>query len=152
MDIPADYDEPYEEIEDDAYEEYEQDAEEGDYEGVYDFRHIRDISNVIKYETLSEPLNTKILGYIQSSDLGCQVEIGAMFPYAPDHAMPINLLLTKGNKQVAILLVHLSKIKRYSVQETEALCAENGVEVRRFYFECDNEKEYVIERIRKAFE
>ena len=152
MDLPADYDEPYEEIEDDAYEEYEQDAGEGDYEGIYDFRHIRDISNVIKYETLSEPLNTKILGYIQSSDLGCQVEIGAMFPYAPAHAMPINLLLTKGDNKVAILLVHLSKVKRYSVQETEALCAENGVEVRRFYFECDNEKEYVIERIRKAFE
>lgn len=141
-----------EENEDEAREDYEQATGEGDFEGIYDFRHIRDISNVIKYETLSEPLNTKILAYVQGSDLGCQVEIGAMFPYAPAHAMPINFLLTKGDKHVAVLLVHLSKVKRYSVQETEALCAENGVAVRRFYFECDNEKEYVIERIRKAFE
>lgn len=136
----------------DAREDYEEHSDEDDYEEIYDYRHIRDISNVIKYETLSEPLNTKMLGHIQGSDLGCLVEVGAMFPYAPDHAMPINFLLTKGDKQVAILLVHLSKVKRYSVQETEALCAENGIEVRRFYFECDNEKEYVIDRIKKVFE
>jgi hypothetical protein len=133
-------------------EDYDKHSGEGDYDGIYDYRHIRDISNVIKYDTLSEPLNQVFLKYLQESDLGCSIETGAMFPYAPDHAMPINFLLTKGDKQVAILLVHLSKVKRYSVQETEALCAENGIEVRRFYFECDNEKEYVIERIRKAFE
>ena len=121
-------------------------------EQVYDYRHIKDMSNVIKYDTLAEPLNKKILGYIRNSDLGCEVECGTMFPCAPAHAMPVNFLLRKGDRQVAVLLVHLSKVKRYSVQETEALCRENGVEVRRFYFECDNEKEYVIERIRKAFE
>ena len=77
---------------------------------------------------------------------------GAMFPNAPEHAMPINFLLRKDDKEVAILLVHRSKTKRYSVQETEALCQEHGVEVRRFYFECDNEPEYVIERIMKALE
>jgi ATP-dependent Lhr-like helicase len=119
---------------------------------VFDFRHIRDISNVIKYETLSEPLNAVFHEYILRSDLDCEVIAGAMFPSAPDHAMPINFLLRKGDKEVAILLMHGSKIKRYSVQETEALCRENGVEVRRFFFECDNEEDYVIERIRKAFE
>jgi hypothetical protein len=119
---------------------------------VFDFRHIRDISNVIKYETLSEPLNAVFQEYILRSDLDCEVITGAMFPSAPDHAMPINFLLRKGDKEVAILLMHGSKIKRYSVQETEALCRENGVEVRRFFFECDNEEDYVIERIRKAFE
>ena len=119
---------------------------------VYDFRHIRDISNVIKYDTLSNPLNAVMSKYITKSDLGCEVLFGAMFPSAPDHAMPINFLLRKDGKELAILLMHCSKTKRYSVQETEALCDEHGVKVMRFYFECDNEEEYVIDRIRKAFE
>ena len=116
----------------------------------YDFRHIQDISNVIKYETLGEPLNNVFANYIKESDLGCDVEAAAMFPSAPDHAMPINFLLRKGDKEVAILLLHRSKTKRYSVQETEALCNENGVKVMRFYFDRENEPDYVIERIRKA--
>ena len=131
-------------------EEYDKHSGEGDYDGIYDYRHIRDISNVIKYDTLAEPLNQIFLKYLQESDLGCEIETGAMFPYAPDHAMPINFLLRKDDKEVAILLVNRSKIKRYSVQETEALCREQGVDILRFYFECENEKEYVIERIRKA--
>ena len=116
----------------------------------YDFRHIQDITNVIKYETLGEPLNKVFANYIKDSDLGCDVEAAAMFPSAPDHAMPINFLLRKGDKEVAILLLHRSKTKRYSVQETEALCNENGVKVMRFYFDRENEPDYVIERIRKA--
>lgn len=131
-------------------EEYDKHSGEGDYDGIYDYRHIRDISNVIKYDTLTEPLNQIFLKYLQESDLGCDIETGAMFPYAPDHAMPINFLLRKDDKEVAILLVNRSKIKRYSVQETEASCREQGVDILRFYFECENEKEYVIERIRKA--
>lgn len=131
-------------------EEYDEHSGEGDYDGIYDYRHIRDISNVIKYDTLAEPLNQIFLKYLQESDLGCEIETGAMFPYAPDHAMPINFLLRKDDKEVAILLVNRSKIKRYSVQETEALCREQGVDILRFYFERENEKEYVTERIRKA--
>ena len=133
-------------------EDYDKHSGEGDYDGIYDYRHIRDISNVIKYDTLSEDLNQVFLKYLQDGNFGCDIEVGAMFPYAPDHAMPINFLLRKDDKEVAILLVNRSKIKRYSVQETEALCQENGVDILRFYFECDNEKEYVIERIRKALE
>lgn len=144
--------EDVEEIDDDTCGNCKMTKEKASCDEVFDFRHIRDISNVIKYDTLSEPLNMKMLSYIKSSDLGCAIEAGSILPNSPGHAMPINLLLRKGDKQVAILLVHLSKVKRYSVQETEALCSENGIEVRRFYFECDNEKEYVIERIRKAFE
>ena len=128
----------------------ERTSEKGNSDQIFDFRHIRDISNVIKYDTLGEPLNKKILGYIRSADLGCEVKVGAMFPNAPDHAMPINFLLRKGDREVAILLLHKRKIKRYSVQETEALCDENGVDVMRFYFERENESDYVIERIRKA--
>lgn len=135
---------------DDTSEEVGWTSEKGDSDKIFDFRHIRDISNVIKYDTLDDPLNEVILGYIRSADLGCEVKAGVMFPNAPAHAMPINFLLHKGDKEVAILLLHGSKIKRYSVQETEALCSENGVDVMRFYFEYDNESDYVIERIRKA--
>ena len=117
----------------------------------FDFRHIKDISNVVKYDTLTEPLNEVFKNYLDNSDLGCGIEVGAMFAGAPDHAMPINFLLCKGNKKVAILLMGFRRTKRYSVQETEALCKENGVNVLKFYFECENEESYVIERIRKAF-
>ena len=117
----------------------------------FDFRHIKDISNVVKYDTLEEPLNTVFKNYLQSSNLGCEIEMGTIFPSAPEHAMPINFLLSKGDKKVAVLLMGFRKTKRYSVQETEALCKENGVKVLKFYFECENEETYVIERIRKAF-
>lgn len=116
-----------------------------------DFRHIKDISNVVKYDTLAEPLNMVFKNYLLSSDLGYEIEIGAMFPDAPDHAMPINFLLSKGDKKVAILLMGFRSTKRYSVQETEALCKENGVNVLKFYFECDNEEAYVMKRICKDF-
>ena len=117
----------------------------------FDFRHIKDISNVVKYNTLTEPLNEVFKNYLDNSDLGCEIEVGAMFAGAPDHAMPINFLLCKGKKKVAILLMGFRRTKRYSVQETEALCKENGVNVLKFYFECENEESYVIERISKAF-
>lgn len=117
----------------------------------FDFRHIKDISNVVNYNTLSEPLNSVFKNYLQNSGLGCEIEMGTMFPSAPDHAMPINFLLNKGGKKVAVLLMGFRKTKRYSVQETEALCKENGVKVLKFYFECENEEAYVIDRIRKAF-
>lgn len=142
----------YDDDDEEAYEEYEAATGYEDFGGIYDYRHIRDISNVIKYDTLAEPLNGVIHQYILEAELDCAVYTGIMFANAPAHAMPINFLLCKDDKQVAILLVHRSKTKRYSLQETEALCQENGTEVRRFYFECDNEKEYVVERIRKALE
>ena len=119
---------------------------------VYDFRHIQDIANVIKYETLTNPHHKFFYDYLTNSNLGCEIEEGVMFPNAPAHAMPINFLLTKDDKKVAVLLMEKSKIKRYSVLETMALCEENGVTVCRFYFEYDNEEEYVINRIKKLFE
>jgi hypothetical protein len=117
----------------------------------YDFRHIKDISNVIKYDTFSDPLNIYFSVYLKDSGLDCEIKENATPPNAPTHAMPINFLLQKGNKRIAVLLLSKSKIKRYSVLETEALCRENGITVLKFYFECTNEKEYVIDRIRNAF-
>ena len=115
----------------------------------YDFRHIQDISNVRNYNTLSDGLNETFSEYLK--DEGYQIEVGAIFPNAPAHAMPINFLLSKEGKKVAVLLVQWSKVKRYSVLETEALCRENGVDVLKFFFEKENERDYVVERIRKAF-
>ena len=76
----------------------------------FDFRHIKDISNVVKYDTLAEPLNEVFKNYLDNSDLSCEIEEGAMFAGAPDHAMPINFLLCKGNKKVAILLMGFRRI------------------------------------------
>ena len=119
--------------------------------GEYNFRNIKDISNVINYETLSHPLQATFREYLNSSDLGCEMKEGARFEDAPAHAMPINFLLCKDGRKVAILLMERNKTKRYSVQETEALCREQGVGVLKFYFNFDNEKEYVLDRIRNAF-
>ena len=115
----------------------------------YDFRHIQDISNVRKYDTLSDGLNKTFKEYLK--DEGYQIEVGAMFDNAPAYAMPINFLLSKNGKKVAILLMEWRKAKRYSIQETEALCRENGVEVLKFYFNLENEKDYVLDRISNAF-
>ena len=142
----------YDYDDEEVYEEYEAATGYQAFDGIYDYRHIRDISNVIKYDTLAESLNGVIHQYILDAELDCEVLTGVMFANAPAHAMPINFMLRNDDKEVAILLVHRSKTKRYSVQETEALCQEHGVDVRRFYFECDNEQEYVVERIRKALE
>ena len=142
----------YDDDDEEAYEEYEAATGYEDFDGIYDYRHIRDISNVIKYDTLADPLNGVIYQYLLDADLGCEVLRGVIFENAPEHAMPINFLLRRDGKEVAVLLVHRSKVKRYSLQETETLCQEHGVDVRRFYFECDNEQEYVIERIKKALE
>lgn len=118
----------------------------------YDFRNIHDISNVINYNTLSDPLQETFREYLNNSDLGCEIREGVRFENAPAHAMPINFLLIKGDKKVAVLLMGMRKTKRYSIMETMALCEENGVMACRFYFEYDNEKEYVIERIKKLFD
>lgn len=120
-------------------------------EEIYDFRHIKDISNVIKYDTTDEPLNRTFDLYLHNGGLGCEVVEGFMFPNAPAYAMPVNFLLRKGGRRVAVLLVHQHRTKRYSLLETEELCKENGVAVLRFYFECENCEEYVVERIRNAF-
>lgn len=139
-------------VADHGYAGYEDDsrAERTEGQEIFDFRHIRDINNVYKYDTMNQPLNKSFHMYISNGLPDCEVHVGTIFPEAPSHAMPINFLLRKGDKTVAVLLVHRSKVKRYSVQETEALCQENGVKVLRFYFEMDNDQAYVVERLKQA--
>lgn len=121
---------------------------------IYDFRHIRDVANVVKYETLSEPLNHLFYSYLNQNLIDCKVDskINAetLFPNAPKYAMPINFLVQKGNKRVAVLLLKNGREYRYSVLETKELCKENGVEVLQFFLHLPNEESYVVERVRKA--
>ena len=67
--------------------------------------------------------------------------------------MPINFLVTKGNKRTAVLLVDGYKCRRYSLLETMELCKENGITPLRFIIDNEawpNEEQYVVNRIRKT--
>ena len=122
----------------------------------WNFRNIQDITNVKKYETLSHEINHKFLSYIFNNligyDIKTRVSTSEIAANAPEYAMPINFLITKGEKRVAILLVNRDKCKRYAVLETIELCKENGVIPLRFMIEFPNEEEYVVKRIKATFE
>ena len=132
---------------------------------IYDFRHVRDVANIVPYDTLKDPSNHIFFSYIAQNFSDCKLETklaaSTLFPGAPEYAMPINFLLTKGEKKVAILLTERAKSKRYSVLETVELCKENGVDFLFFVINEDyydeepyytNEESYVVDRIRKVLE
>ena len=120
------------------------------------FRHPWNVSSVETYDTLSAPLNHMFFSYLAQGLPDCTVQskvaASTLFPTAMPYAMPINFLVSKGDKKVAVLLVERARFKRYSLLEIKELCKENGVPVLSFYFECDNEESYVVDRIRKALE
>lgn len=122
----------------------------------WNFRNIQDITNVKKYETLSHEINHKFLSYIFNNligyDIKTRVSTSEIAANAPEYAMPINFLITKGEKRVAILLVNRDKCKRYAVLETTELCKENNIVPLRFMIEFPNEEEYVVKRIKATFE
>jgi hypothetical protein len=107
---------------------------------------------------LEDPLNQKLFLYITRNFSDCKLDTkvaaSTLFPNAPEYAMPINFLLTKGKKMVAVLLTERGKSKRYSVLETVELCKENGVDFLFFVIDDDsyyaNEENYVVDRIRKV--
>ena len=123
---------------------------------VYDFRHVKDINNVSLYSTVNDPLNHVFYSYIHQAFPDCKIETkipaSRLFPEAPPYAMPINFLISRGEKRLAILLLHRSKARRYAFLETNQLCQENDLQVLRFCFEYENEESYVVERIAKALE
>ena len=123
----------------------------------WNFRNIKDINNIVPYATLHLRENQMFLSYLFNNFQDCKLEnkiyVNQLFSNAPDYSMPINFLLTKGNKKVAILLVEGdAKYKRYSVLETMELCKENNITALRFITTYPNEEKYVVERIRKALE
>ncbi len=127
---------------------------EKDPERIYSFRNIYDENNVKRYNTLSLDANDKFLSILfhnfPEAKIEAKIQPNAITENAPWYAMPINFLLTIGDKRVAVLLVEGSKSKRYSVLETMELCKENGIAALRFFVEMPNEKEYVVKRIKEA--
>ena len=120
----------------------------------YDVRHIKDINNIVPYSTINDPQNHIFYSYLHQAFQDCSIQTkvspSAIFPGAPSYAMPINFLITKGNKKLAVLLMDRSQSKRYSHKETLLLCQENGLEVMEFYLHLPNEEEYVVARIKKV--
>lgn len=121
------------------------------------FRNIRDINNIVPYSTLHLKENHLFISYLYNNFQDCKIETmiaaKSLFPAAPAYAMPINFLITKENKQTAILLVEGgAKYQRYSVLETMELCKENNITALRFITTCPNQEAYVVQRIRKTLE
>lgn len=124
----------------------------------YNFRNIKDMNNIILYSTLHLKENHLFYSYIhnnfQDCEIAAKVPARQVFANAPEYAMPINFLITKGDKKTVILLVNGSKCKRYSVLETMELCKENGITPLRFIIDTGlpNEEQYVVDRIRKTLQ
>lgn len=119
----------------------------------YHFRNVKDVKNIIPYSTLNVRENHLFFSYLYMNFSDCQIETQVsakqIFPQAPDYAMPINFLLTKGNNRIAVLLVEgNAKYKRYSVLETMELCKENDITPLRFITTYPNEEAYVVKRIK----
>jgi hypothetical protein len=124
---------------------------------VWNFRNIKDVNNVEFYATLHLKENQMFLSYLFNNFKDCKLETkiyaNELFSNAPDYAMPINFLLTKGEQKIAILLVEGGrKYQRYSVLETMELCKENNIKVLRFITTFPNEEEYVVQRVRETLE
>lgn len=131
------------------------------YVNFHYFRDVKDLNNIVKYDTTSDTLNRVFELYMKYGLPDCQVRskvpVREVFAYIPanahpEYAMPINFLITKGNKKLAVLLLSRTKTYRYSYLETKELCKENSIDVMRFYFEYENQEQYVLERIRKALQ
>ena len=129
----------------------------------YNFRNIKDVNNIVPYSTLHLKEHHLFFSYIHNNFNDCEIEMkvqpNQIFANAPHYAMPINFLLTKDGKKIAVLIVEPKASKRYSVLETKELCKENDVEVISFYLlnpieGCPepNSEQYVVNRIRKTLE
>lgn len=117
-------------------------------------RNIKDVNNIIPYSTLHLDYNMVFFNLLYDNFSDCEIEnfipAKKIFPNAPVYAMPINFLLTKDGKSVAILIVEGGqKFKRYSVLETMELCSENNIVALRFFTTYPNEESYIVNRIRQ---
>jgi hypothetical protein len=122
---------------------------------IYDFRHIKDVNNIVPYETCSSQLQVRFENFFDAHlagyDVQSRVEASDVFAGAPDYAMPLNFVISKGGRTLAVLLVEQSYMRRYSFLETQELCKENGLGLMFFYMQLPNEEEYVIERVKAYF-
>ena len=120
---------------------------------IYDFRHVKDVNNIVFYETCSNPLQTDFAAwlnqYFPTWRVDQAIAPSSIFPGAPSYAMPINFIITTPEKKTAILLVDQSQMRRYSFLETRELCIENGLDFIYFYLHLPNEEEYVVARLKE---
>ena len=118
---------------------------------VFDFRHIKDLNNVVRLDTCSRRENAMFRKILQENFSDCNVRkavaASELFPDAPSYAMPINFFITKGETKLALFLLERGQAKRYSYLETKELCYENGVECMTFFLHLPNEEDYVFERL-----
>ena len=121
---------------------------------VYDFRHIRELNNVSPLDTCSCPENADFKQLLEKYFTDCAIEAAVpaskLFPNAPAYAMPVNFLITKGDKRLALILLRRGHAKRYSYLETSALCDENGIVCMPFFLHLPNEEDYVVERLKSV--
>jgi len=81
----------------------------------------------------------------------CEVPASMLKPGADSRCKPVSFLLKRnGRNALAIMLVTTKSYRWYSNLQTEKICSELGVPVLRFYEQCENKSEYVVDRIRKA--
>lgn len=119
---------------------------------VFDFRHIKNLNNVVCLDTCSRRENAMFRKIIQENFSDCNVrkavKASDLFPGAPAYAMPVNFFVTKGEIKLAVFLLDKGEhSKRYSYLETRELCYENGVECMTFFLHLPNEEDYVFERL-----
>lgn len=122
---------------------------------IYDFRHIKDVNNIVPYETCSSPLQVRFENFFDAHladyDVKSRVVASAVFAGAPDYAMPLNFVIARDGRKLAVLLVEQNYMRRYSFLETQELCKENGLDLMFFYMQLPNEEKYVVERVKSFF-
>ena len=121
---------------------------------VYNFRHIKDLSNVSALETCSRPENADFQQLLSKHFADCTISkavaASELFSNAPAYAMPVNFFITKGDKRLAVVLMDARRTRRYSYLETRELCKEAGIEFMPFFFHLPNEEDYVVQRIKSV--
>ena len=107
------------------------------------------------YETCSSPLQVRFENFFDAHladyDVKSRVEASAVFAGAPDYAMPLNFIIARDGRKLAVLLVEQNYMRRYSFLETQELCKENGLDLMFFYMQLPNEEKYVVERVKSFF-
>ncbi|MCQ2427693.1 MAG: hypothetical protein MJ137_04745 [Clostridia bacterium] len=87
------------------------------------------------------------------SDYSVEREVPASALDAGAHpkCKPVSFLMKKnGSPVLAIMLVTTKSYRWFSTQQTESVCRELGIPTLRFYEQCENNRDYVADRIRKA--
>ena len=85
------------------------------------FRHIKDVNNIVPYETCSSPLQVRFENFFDAHladyDVKSRVEASAVFAGAPDYAMPLNFIIARDGRKLAVLLVEQNAKKALAIAD-----------------------------------